>query len=388
MNKKRLAIIGATGSIGRATLDICRMFPETFKVTALAVKSNLKGLKKLEEEFHPELLVVFDKSAASSYIPVYEDVKVLAGQEGLMQLVQEELDHIAFASSGTEAIFALAAALKKGIEVSLANKESLIVGGPWIMKMTSFPDQIRPIDSEHSAIWQCLLGEERNEIEEIILTASGGPFLHSSYEEMKNTSPKNALKHPTWSMGAKITVDSATLLNKGFEIIEACYLFSMPLEKVEAIIQPTSLIHGCVRFCDGSTKLLLSKPDMRIPICFALSYPKRLKMSPAFYHPRINKCDLDFLEIDESKFPCYTLARKALQMGNAYPPIVVGADEIAVEAFLTGKISIVDISPLLEKTLLSYNGPSDINSLEEAISLVDFGRCEARKLCRLFSERR
>ena len=190
MNKKRLAIIGATGSIGRAALDICRTFPEIFKVMALAVKSNIKGLKKLEEEFNPKLLAIFDESAASSYIPFYEDVKVLAGQEGLMQLVQEELDHIAFASSGTEAIFALAAALKKGIEVSLANKESLIVGGPWIMKMTSFPDQIRPIDSEHSAIWQCLLGEERNEIEEIILTASGGPFLHSSYEEMKNTSPK------------------------------------------------------------------------------------------------------------------------------------------------------------------------------------------------------
>jgi len=388
LNKKRLAVVGATGSIGRSTLDICRMFPDRFEVKALAVRSNLRGLKTLEGELKPKFVVIYEESAARNYVPLFDDTIVLTGKEGLKQLVWEDLDHIVFASSGTDAIPALMMALTRKIEVSLANKESLVVGGPWVMKTVNSFDQLRPIDSEHSAIWQCLLGEEKEGIEDIILTASGGPFLHATYEEMKSATPEIALKHPTWSMGAKITIDSATLFNKGLEIIEACYLFSMPLKRVKAVIQPNSLIHGCVRFCDGSSKLLSGKPDMRIPISFALSYPKRLKLDEAFHRPQIVDWNINFLAIDEKKFPCYGLARRALQMGNAYPPILVGADEAAVEAFLAGIISMVDIFPLLERTLLSYNGPSNLNSLEEAVLLVDFGRSEARRLSRLFSERR
>lgn len=389
MSQKRLAVIGATGSIGRATLDVCRRFPEEFDVRALAVRSNIEELKKLVDEFKPKYVVIYDDVAASKFALHDESVKVLVGHEGLMQLIDEGMDHIVFASSGTEAIAALSASLDRKIEVSLANKESLIVGGPWIMEKASLADPLRPIDSEHNAVWQCLLGEDLNEIEEIILTASGGPFLHSSYEEMKLATPSRALKHPTWSMGSKITVDSATLLNKGFEVIEASYLFALPIEKINAVVQPDSLAHGCVRFSDGSVKMFLSEPDMRIPISFALSYPKRLKIGHLFHRLAITeKWTLDFLRLDENKFPCYSLARRALQMGNAYPPIIVGADEVAVEAFVEGKISIVDIFPLLEKVLLSYNGPSNLNGLEEAISLVEFGRRIARELCRLFSERR
>lgn len=389
MSQKRLAVIGATGSIGRATLDVCRRFPEEFDVRALAVRSNIEELKKLVDEFKPRCVAIYDDVAASNFTAHDESVKVLVGHEGLMQLIDEGLDHIVFASSGTEAIAALSTSLDRKIEVSLANKESLIVGGPWIMEKASLADPLRPIDSEHNAVWQCLLGEDLNEIEEIILTASGGPFLHSSYEEMKLATPSRALKHPTWSMGSKITVDSATLLNKGFEVIEASYLFAMPIEKINAVVQPDSLAHGCVRFSDGSVKMFLSEPDMRIPISFALSYPKRLKIGHLFHKLAITeKWKLDFLRLDENKFPCYSLARRALQMGNAYPPIIVGADEVAVEAFVKGKISIVDIFPLLEKVLLSYNGPSNLNGLEEAISLVEFGRRIARELCRLFSERR
>lgn len=389
MSPKRLAVIGATGSIGRAALDVCRRFPEEFDVRALAVRSNIEELKKLVDEFKPKYVVIYDDVAASKFALHDESVKVLVGHEGLMQLIDEGMDHIVFASSGTEAIAALSASLDRKIEVSLANKESLIVGGPWIMEKASLADPLRPIDSEHNAVWQCLLGEDLNEIEEIILTASGGPFLHSSYEEMKLATPSRALKHPTWSMGSKITVDSATLLNKGFEVIEASYLFALPIEKINAVVQPDSLAHGCVRFSDGSVKMFLSEPDMRIPISFALSYPKRLKIGHLFHRLAITeKWKLDFLRLDENKFPCYSLARRALQMGNAYPPIIVGADEVAVEAFVEGKISIVDIFPLLEKVLLSYNGPSNLNGLEEAISLVEFGRRIARELCRLFSERR
>ncbi len=389
MSPKRLAVIGATGSIGRAALDVCRRFPEEFDVRALAVRSNIEELKKLVDEFKPKYVVIYDDVAASKFALHDESVKVLVGHEGLMQLIDEGMDHIVFASSGTEAIAALSASLDRKIEVSLANKESLIVGGPWIMEKASLADPLRPIDSEHNAVWQCLLGEDLNEIEEIILTASGGPFLHSSYEEMKLATPSRALKHPTWSMGSKITVDSATLLNKGFEVIEASYLFALPIEKINAVVQPDSLAHGCVRFSDGSVKMFLSEPDMRIPISFALSYPKRLKIGHLFHRLAITeKWTLDFLRLDENKFPCYSLARRALQMGNAYPPIIVGADEVAVEAFVEGKISIVDIFPLLEKVLLSYNGPSNLNGLEEAISLVEFGRRIARELCRLFSERR
>lgn len=389
MSQKRLAVIGATGSIGRAALDVCRRFPEEFDVRALAVRSNIEELKKLVDEFKPRYVVIYDDVAASNFDLHDESVKVLVGHEGLMQLIDEGMDHIVFASSGTEAIAALSASLDRKIEVSLANKESLIVGGPWIMEKASLADPLRPIDSEHNAVWQCLLGEDLNEIEEIILTASGGPFLHSSYEEMKQATPSRALKHPTWNMGSKITVDSATLLNKGFEVIEASYLFALPIEKINAVVQPDSLAHGCVRFSDGSVKMFLSEPDMRIPISFALSYPKRLKIGHLFHRLAITeKWKLDFLRLDENKFPCYSLARRALQMGNAYPPIIVGADEVAVEAFVKGKISIVDIFPLLEKVLLSYNGPSNLNGLEEAISLVEFGRRIARELCRLFSERR
>jgi 1-deoxy-D-xylulose-5-phosphate reductoisomerase len=389
LSQKRLAVIGATGSIGRATLDVCRRFPEEFDVRALAVRSNIEELKKLVDEFKPRCVAIYDDVAASNFTAHDESVKVLVGHEGLMQLIDEGLDHIVFASSGTEAIAALSTSLDRKIEVSLANKESLIVGGPWIMEKASLADPLRPIDSEHNAVWQCLLGEDLNEIEEIILTASGGPFLHSSYEEMKLATPSSALKHPTWSMGSKITVDSATLLNKGFEVIEASYLFALPIEKINAVVQPDSLAHGCVRFSDGSVKMFLSEPDMRIPISFALSYPKRLKIGHLFHRLAITeKWKLDFLRLDENKFPCYSLARRALQMGNAYPPIIVGADEVAVEAFVKGKISIVDIFPLLEKVLLSYNGPSNLNGLEEAISLVEFGRRIARELCRLFSERR
>lgn len=389
MSQKRLAVIGATGSIGRATLDVCRRFPEEFDVRALAVRSNIEELKKLVDEFKPKYVVIYDDVAASNFALHDESVKVLVGHEGLMQLIDEGMDHIVFASSGTEAIAALSTSLDRKIEVSLANKESLIVAGPWIMEKASLADPLRPIDSEHNAIWQCLLGEDLNEIEEIILTASGGPFLHSSYEEMKLATPSRALKHPTWSMGSKITVDSATLLNKGFEVIEASYLFALPIEKINAVVQPDSLAHGCVRFSDGSVKMFLSEPDMRIPISFALSYPKRLKIGHLFHRLAITeKWKLDFLRLDENKFPCYSLARRALQMGNAYPPIIVGADEVAVEAFVKGKISIVDIFPLLEKVLLSYNGPSNLNGLEEAISLVEFGRRIAKELCRFFSERR
>lgn len=389
MSPKRLAVIGATGSIGRAALDVCRRFPEEFDVRALAVRSNIEELKKLVDEFKPRYVVVYDDVAASNFALHDESVKVLVGHEGLMQLIDEGMDHIVFASSGTEAIAALSASLDRKIEVSLANKESLIVGGPWIMEKASLADPLRPIDSEHNALWQCLLGEDLNEIEEVILTASGGPFLHSSYEEMKLATPSRALKHPTWSMGSKITVDSATLLNKGFEVIEASYLFALPIEKINAVVQPDSLAHGCVRFSDGSVKMFLSEPDMRIPISFALSYPKRLKIGHLFHRLAITeKWKLDFLRLDENKFPCYSLARRALQKGNAYPPIIVGADEVAVEAFVKGKISIVDIFPLLEKVLLSYNGPLNLNGLEEAISLVEFGRRIAKELCRLFSERR
>jgi len=190
LNKKRLAVVGATGSIGRSALDICRRFPEACEVRALAVRSNLKGVKALEGEFKPKFVVIYEEAAARDYVPLFDGTRVLKGKEGLKLLVQEDLDHIVFASSGTDAIPALMMALARKMEVSLANKESLAVGGPWVMETVDSFDQLRPIDSEHSAIWQCLLGERREDIEEIALTSSGGPFLHATYEEMKNATPK------------------------------------------------------------------------------------------------------------------------------------------------------------------------------------------------------
>ncbi len=383
--KKRLLIIGCTGSVGSSVLSVCRMFPEHFEVAALAARSSVDRMLVLAEEFSCPILVFSDESAA---IRAGNELlssggqcagrRVLSGEQGLLEMASHpDIDHVVFASSGTGAIGALMAALRSGKEVSLANKESIVVAGPWVLPLVLRPDQIRPLDSEHNAIWQCLSGEERRFVHKIFLTASGGPFRSFPQDEMKRVTPSMAVAHPVWNMGAKISVDSATLMNKGIEILEAMYLFSFSADQVDAVISPNPFIHGLVRFSDGTFHMCASAPDMSIPALSALFYPLR---SP---HDRKNTPALEGMQIsfeapDEVRFPCIRLAREVARKEGAYPALLVGADEVAVDSFLSGRVSFTSIPRIVELVLEGYSGPPP-STLEHALHILEEGRRMAEK---------
>lgn len=312
-----------------------------------------------------------------------EGYNCLTGTEALSLIASDpDIDHIVFASSGVAAIKALQTALREDKDVSLANKESIVVAGPWVMPLVKRTDQLRPVDSEHSAIWQCIREENKAEIQKIWLTASGGPFRNYTREMLEKVTPEEALAHPVWKMGPKITVDSATLMNKGIECIEAMQLFDLPAEKVSALVHPGSQVHGVVLFYDGTMKLLASSPDMRLPAAAALAWPDRVDLVGSgldFSDPA--KWDLSFREIDGSLFPCFGIACKAGEMGGAYPSLLVGADEAAVRAFIDGMIPFTAIPLIIEETLSGYSSVPPA-SLDEAVSMVGEGEAAAWRLCK------
>ncbi len=375
----RIAVVGATGSVGGAVLDICRRFPEHFEVVALAAKSNKKKLLQLASIYKAKTLCLTEPLCGDFK---EEGKKCLIGVDALSEIASDsDIDHIVFASSGVTAIKALQTALKVGKDVSLANKESIVVAGPWVMPLVKQKDQLRPIDSEHSAIWQCLRQDPDREISKIWLTASGGPFIDYSKEMLEKVTPKDALSHPVWKMGPKITVDSATLMNKGIECIEAMQLFDLPANKVSAVIHPKSQIHGAVLFIDGTIKMLLSQADMRLPAAAALAWPERLDLISSGLDPiEPHKWDLQFKEINVSLFPCFAIACKAGEMGGAYPPLLVGADEAAVKSFIDGIIPFTAIPQVIEETLAQSVSASP-STLDEAIELVSTGEKIATQLC-------
>ncbi len=375
----RVAVIGATGSVGGAVLDICSRYPEKFDVVALAASSDEAKLKDLACIHGAKTICLVNPIKKNFFA---DGIRCITGVEGLSEIASSsDVDHIVFASSGVSAIKALQTALKCGKKVSLANKESIVVAGPWVMPLISDKDQLRPVDSEHSAVWQCMRDSAHTEIDKIFLTASGGPFRNYSLSEMKSICPQDALKHPVWKMGAKITIDSATLMNKGIECIEAMQLFSLPPERVDAMIHPKSQVHGMVQFTDGTMKMLLSSADMRLPAAAALAWPNRLDLSGCPF-AQINPTlwDLQFEEIDESRFPCFRIAREAGKSGGAYPGLLIGADEVAVDCFLRGEIAFTSISEVVEKTLAAWVGKAP-SSIDEAIWLVDEGRRLASEMC-------
>lgn len=377
----RIALLGATGSVGSSVLDVCRRFPDRFKVEALASQANGSALLALIHEFRPSLAALYDEKAAARLRPqLPDDVDFLAGPDSLRTLVQSgSVDHAVFATSGTKAISALLDALDASLDVSLANKESLVVAGPWVMPHLRRPHQLRPLDSEHSAIWQCLHGEEPSSISKIWLTASGGPFRDFSSEEMAKVTPEEALRHPVWSMGAKVTIDSATLMNKGIEIIEAMQLFSLPASQVDAVIHRQSLVHGLVSFVDGTAKALVSQPDMRLPVAAALAFPDRLDLEEALPLPDPWQWGLSFERPDVLRFPCFRLAREAALSGGGAPAVLVGSDEVAVEAFLDGTIPFGAIGDVVEATL-SALGSESPRDLDDALHLLERSRQHARSL--------
>ncbi len=378
-----VGILGATGSVGGAALWICENFPEHFRVRALAAQKNIQAMEQLVRRFSPEVVALVEADAAaalSALVP--EGVHVLGGENALEEMVQRFPGmHWVFAPSGTGALEALRRALRQGDDVSLANKESVVVAGPWVLPLVSRKHQLRPVDSEHNAIWQCLQGEDEHHVDRIWLTASGGPFRDFSREEMRNVTPEQALRHPTWTMGAKITVDSATLMNKGIEILEAMQLFHLPVHRVHALIHPGSLVHGAVRFRDGCSKMMVSTPDMRIPAGVAMAFPERLPlMETELAPPPATPMRLALDAPDEERFPCFALALEAGRRGGAYPALLVGADEVAVQAFLEKRIGFLDMATVVEETLAGWQGAAP-TSMEDAVALVAEARGRAEEIC-------
>ena len=356
---KRLAVLGSTGSIGRQTLEVVSAFPDRFEVVALACGENVSLLKEQVAEFKPKL--VCTELAAG--------VKEILGATCLpMEEIAShpDVDLVVISTSGKAGLGATLAAIRAGKKVALANKEVLVMaGGIVVAEAQKFDAEIVPIDSEHSAIWQCLNGEERRAVSKLILTASGGPFRQSTLAQLAAVTPKDALNHPTWRMGTKVTIDSATLMNKGMEVIEAHWLFDIPYSQIEVVVHPQSIIHSIVEFVDGSAKAQLSLPDMRLPIQYALTHPERWE-SP--FREGIDFGSIvsfDFEPVDLDRFPCLKLAMEAGERGGTYPAVLSAADEVAVELFLAKKIGFPDIAAVVARTLdchemISYPSIEDI----------------------------
>lgn len=364
MTQKKVAIIGSTGSIGRQALEVIEHHKEKLCVEVLTANKQADLLIEQALKFDPNAVVIADKS---QYQKVKEalsstDIKVFAGQEALEDIVQmETIDIVLTAIVGFAGLRPTIKAIEAKKPIALSNKETLVVGGELITKLSienSVP--IIPVDSEHSAIFQCLAGEFYNPIEKIILTASGGPFLGKTKDELNNITPKQALNHPNWVMGNKVTIDSATLMNKGLEVIEAKWLFDLSVDKIEAVIHPQSVIHSMVEFEDGSVKAQMGLADMRLPIQYALTYPERLKTN----FPKFNILDfpnLSFLKPDMETFPCLSLAYQAIQKGGNMPTIMNAANEIAVEAFLRGGIGFLEIPEIIANAMSKYNFIANAN---------------------------
>ena len=370
---RRIALLGSTGSIGQQTLDVVRCFPEHFQIVALAARSNVELLAQQAQEFHPKFVACFADTphtakAARAAIP-----GVLLGEDGLLAVAtHSDVDIVVAATSGLKGLQPTLAAIRAGKTIALSNKETLVMAGHLVMQVAREQSvSILPVDSEHSAIWQCLRGEDTREIRRLILTASGGPFRRSSLEEVRSVTVEQALAHPTWRMGPKITIDSATLMNKGLEVLEAHWLFDIPYERIEVVVHPESIIHSMVEFVDGSIKMQASLPSMHLPIQEALSYPARLDTAGTglvreLSWPEVAR--LNFEALDTARFPCFQLALEAAKRGGTYPSVLVGADEEAVSLFLAGKISFPVIAELIEAVLERHQSieQPDIPTILEA----------------------
>ena len=350
---EKVLILGSTGSIGINTLDVISQHSDKFSVIALTINTRIDLLIPQIEEFKPEFVVVTNESAAEK-LRNKKDIncEVLSGVEGLVSAAANcEYDILLGAMVGFAGLLPTIEAVKRGKRIALANKETLVVAGELITKLSKeYNSEIIPVDSEHSAIYQCLVGENREEVKKLILTASGGPFFKKQKKELSKVTVKEALAHPNWKMGDKITIDSASLMNKGLEVIEARWLFGLPKEKISVVVHPQSIIHSMVEFIDGSVKAQLGMPDMRLPIQYALSFPKRLKNDfPKTDFTAIK--ELTFFEPDLEKFQCLKLAYDALNAEGTAPCILNAANEVAVKGFLKGEISFSKIPVIIDKAL-------------------------------------
>ena len=363
---QRIAILGSTGSIGRQTLEVIRALPDRFTIVALAAGRNVALLNEQIREVHPAIVAVSEDADATQVA----HHKVLTGETGLVEIVtRPDVDLVVVATSGKAGFVPTLAAIEARKQIAIANKEVLVMAGQLVMEaVQKHGVELRPIDSEHSALWQCLRGENSAAVEKLILTSSGGPFRTYSAEQLHDLSPTAALKHPTWVMGQKITIDSATLMNKGFEIIEAHWLFGKPYDQIDVIVHPQSIIHSMVQYVDGAIKAQLSAPDMRLAIQYALNYPARMAQ---ICNPLdlIATHALTFEVPDTTRFPCLRLAREAGMAGGTYPTVLCAADEEAVALYLAERIKFTDIPRLVEQALSAHTGVD--NPTFETILEVD-----------------
>ena len=371
MDKTGIVILGSTGSIGKQALEIVREHPDRFNVVALSCNCSWELLAKQIEEFNPDYALLCDESFSDKLDRTKKsDTEILIGSENLSYLAAiEKADVVLNALVGFSGFEPTVAALKANKRVALANKESLVVGGALINDLLeSHAGQLIPVDSEHSAIFQCLVGENHTDVEKLIITASGGPFRTWTRKQMEEITVREALDHPNWSMGAKITIDSATMMNKGLEVIEAHWLFDLPLSQIEAVIHPQSIIHSVVTFVDGSSKAQLGPPTMKVPILYALTYPDRINQE-------VERLDwkqtmkLNFEPMDYKKFPSFKLALNAINEGGNAPAILNAANEIAVQRFLEEEISYIQIPQVIEKCLSKINEPFE--KTVQALKAID-----------------
>jgi len=382
---KRLAILGSTGSIGRNTLNVVEQFPDRFSVRTLTAKDNVSLLAEQIKKFSPEIAVVYNEKRVETLkglLPEPTDVEILYGDEGYKQAATHKpVDIVVTAMVGAAGLLPTLAAIEAGKDIALSNKETLVMAGEMVMNRAKEKGvNIFPVDSEHSAIFQSLLGHRKEDLDRIHLTASGGPFRNRPEAELSGIQPEEALKHPTWQMGAKITIDSATLMNKGLEVIEAKHLFAVSQDQISVVIHPQSIVHSMVSYRDGSIIAQLGIPDMKGAIAYAISFPERLPLKqPIPDFGRIGS--LTFEDPDFDKFPCLKLAFDACEAGGTLPAVLNAANEMAVAAFLEKKISFTQLPEVIRKTMESHTiNVSDRFTLPDILDADAWARREASEL--------
>lgn len=379
---KSISILGSTGSIGSQTLEIVRMYPDRFRVVGLSAGTSIDKLYEQVLSFGPEFVSVSDEQHAKKLREMLEglDVEVLYGEKGYDRIVTDSrVDLVVSSMVGASGLKPTYSAIRAGKNVALANKESLVIAGEILMNESKRSGSIIiPVDSEHSAIFQLLNKDDSLYIKRLIITASGGPFRNIPADKLEDVTVEDALDHPTWSMGSKITIDSATLMNKGFEIIEAKWLFDIPIEDISVWIHPQSIVHSMVEYIDGSFTSQLSIPDMKIPIAYSLAYPERIELGFQGVDPS-DFTDLGFYEVDTDKFRSVNLAKSAAVSGGTMPAVLNGSNEIAVYAFLNKEIKFTEIMRIVERTMESHTN-SSVSSLEEIFEADAWARSYARNL--------
>ena len=380
---KKISILGSTGSIGTQALDVIAHNQDKFKVTALSCAKSLPLLCRQIEEFSPEAVAVKDETDAKEIADKYKDLEVFWGAEGLKTIASmESCDMVLNSLMGMKGLEPTMAAIESGKDIAFANKETLVVGGQLVMDaVKKHGVAMLPVDSEHSAIFQSLQGNQDNEIRRILLTASGGPFRGYSLEQLEQVSLEQALNHPNWSMGSKITIDSATMMNKGLEVIEARWLFDVPLEKIQVVVHPQSILHSAVEYMDSSVIGQMGNPDMRIPIAYAFSYPERMDLSDVTQPLDLFslKEGMSFYPADRSVFKTIDLAYEACREGGSCPVVLNGANEVLVDLFLHGKIRFIDIQNFLIQMMEAHQTKRNLD-LETILEEDMRGREDVRKL--------